>query len=665
MLLSSLSILMGAILVPLDYVELYITHIILMCLYLIASKRWIVLCFVFLSLVSVIDSEYFITKELPIEEGDALFIDFENKVVFLTFDESSLPKRRLRQNSVSLKLVSSAALSGRYDDFSLARTCDVSSCASPKRMAYKVSRVLLANQYGSWKQKRLYIDRQLAEIEVKPLITHSILSTVHSSPKKSLDTIAISGTEIEIKTTNETTMRGRWLHLLDDAFDQKASWRFSKALLFGNADLWSEKETWVIRTLGLAHLFVVSGLHTGFMFVIGVFVSKKIWFLFPRNILLSSFTRWHLDMMIITPLLVGYAYLTDWGEPVVRATIMLCLYLCARMMQLKVSALSIVTFTLWLVLLFEPRILLNPGLWLSFSMVYLLIGFYKVKHKYGRLFYLQVMLSTASMVLILGWQEAISSASVLMNLLLIPFAAFIWFPWGWLSSLEVALLGTSYSYHLLDWLLVYVIYLMEWVVFTVPLLHFELFSSAIPRWFMLILVVYWVFQSPLKRGWFAFLVVIATLFLSNRLYWVETDFIVENRLGNLTLVNREGVLLSNNWHFDSLKVLDIASLIRPESVLVVVLSPKKAKGLSSKTLLEGEVDWVILNGEAGETLKNRLEALQVNWVVIRENESLNVFFDGEGLKLRHSACLHSFFLFKVSTCKHVEKLENMLNYRQN
>lgn len=58
----------------------------------------------------------------------------------------------------------------------------------------------------------------------------------------------------------------------------------------------------------------------------------------------------------------------------------------------------------------------------------------------------QVMLSTASMVLILGWQDAISIVSIAVNLLMIPFAASLWFPIGMMACLESLIFQTEFVY---------------------------------------------------------------------------------------------------------------------------------------------------------------------------------------------------------------------------
>lgn len=639
MLLSGLSILIGAVLVPLDHVGLYSTHIILTCLYLITVKRWMALVFLFISFISALNSEFFVTKTLPIKEGQSISINLDLRAVYLAENAPLQAKLSLRKSMVLIRFDTGFYLE-QSRVFSLNYLDQINKKLLIKE-GYLVKKVTLADKAGEWKQRQLYQNRQLAEIEVEAL-----------NPPPFFD-------------SKEGPIRRSWLAVLDNAFVVFSSWAFSKALLFGDADLWSEKDTWVIRTLGLAHLFVVSGLHTGFMFVIGGQICRFIWWLIPARVLLFGFTRWQLEALIIPPLLLSYAYLTAWGEPVVRATLMLCLYLGARVLLLKVPALQIVTFALWLVLLIEPRAILNAGLWLSFSMVYLLISFYTVNHKIGRLLFIQLMLSTASMVLILGWQEAISSVSILMNLVMIPFAAFIWFPWGWLACLEVLLFSTAHAYGLLDNLLTYVISWVEWVAFNLPLLRFELISSPLHRWLLLFLVVYWVFHSPLKRGWVASLGIVVILFLPVSNYVRQADLVVKNSYGQLQLFNKEEELLSNDWHINSLEKLSIPLNHPNEPNVNILLSPSKVTELSPAALIHSNVDWVILEKLGAENLENQLNALQVNWVEVLPNESLYIYFVGEQIRLKHSACIYSIFLLRSDTCKRVEKLESVLNYRQN
>jgi competence protein ComEC len=260
------------------------------------------------------------------------------------------------------------------DDFSIIVPSVTSIYEAQSDSSYRgeIASILLPDKNGPWWQRQLYVKRQAAQYTIR--FTDEDLHHI--------DQIHFS-------------LRDQLFTTLDEMFSRFNSWRFSKALLLGKNDLWSERDTWVIRTLGLAHLFVVSGLHTGFMFAIGCLISRAVWWLLPSQVMLSGLTRWQCDAIIIMPLLLTYAYITNWGEPVVRASIMLSVYLCARMLAIKASPNGIITLALWLVLLFNPRAVLSPGLWLSFSMVYLLIGYCQASTKLTRLLMVQVMLSTA------------------------------------------------------------------------------------------------------------------------------------------------------------------------------------------------------------------------------------------------------------------------------
>jgi competence protein ComEC len=643
MLLSSLSILMGAILVPSDYLWVYSTHIILVCLYLMWSKRLIVLFLTLLSFISIISSELLPTSPLLLRVGSVVLVDFERKNLIINKHEIPSVVALTKELPVSIVYFSGQGRRQTIDDFSLTFSSMASIHEAQSNASYRgeVTNILLPDKNGPWWQKQLYVKKQMAQL-----------------------TIQFADEDISSIDQVHFSLHDQLFTKLDTLFGSFNSWRFSKALLLGQDDLWSERDTWIIRTLGLAHLFVVSGLHTGFMFAIGCLISRMVWRCLPSQIMLSGLTRWHFDAIIVMPLLFTYAYITHWGEPVVRASIMLSVYLCARMLALKVSPYSIITFALWLVLLSNPRTVLSPGLWLSFSMVYLLIGYCQTSTKVPRLFMVQVMLSTASMVLILGWQDAISSVSILVNVLLIPFAAFVWFPWGMVSGLEALAIGSTHSYELLDRLLYYVIIPVEWIAFNLPLLFFEQFVSSVPRFIMLLLIACWVYQSPLKRGVVSALGIWCILFSSMLFNVSNADITLANRENTLTLSDRNGVLLSDSWTGIDLSRLMIGSYLKVDRQHAYILSPSSVKNLSPQMLLDHGIEWVMFKREESEQTQVMLDALNVDWLVISPGESLAFYFQGDYISLRHSSCIYSFFLLKSDTCKRVEKLESVLNYVQ-
>ncbi|RCX02471.1 ComEC/Rec2 family competence protein [Marinomonas foliarum] len=647
MLLSSLSILMGAILVPSDYLWVYSTHIIMVCLYLIWTKRLLPL---FLTLVSLIFLAFHESKTSPIislKSNDTVYIDFQKRTLeptrLITAELSGKPRYQYRNQAVEIMYFNQNNERRTHSDFVLLIDNQLEQPKrppSPQRFKGIVTNVLLSDKEGSWWQKKLYINRHIAQI-----------------------TVELSMDDVRLLALSSPSPRDQLLDALDARLSTYNYWRFSKALLLGQNDLWSQKDTWVIRTLGLAHLFVVSGLHTGFMFVIGSLISRAVWQLLPGHLLLSGLTRWHCDAMIIVPLLFAYAYFTNWGEPVVRAAIMLSSYLCARMLAMQFSAYSIITFALWVVLLANPRTVLSPGLWLSFSLVYLLIGYCQTT-KLSRLIMGQIMLSTASMVLILGWQEEISSVSVLVNMLMIPFAGFIWFPLGLLSCFEVLLIGSTYSYKFLELLLFCVDEFINWVVFSLPLLTFETFATSAPKALMLLLIVFWVYQSPLKRGVLSILCVWCLLFSSTLFYSSKPDYTILNKNNKLVLKDKEQILMVNAWAGS-----DIGRLLFDPNVDFnpsgrYLLSPAKLSDLTPRRLLTIDTSWVFLQKMEADKTITMLDALNVNWLIISDGEFLEFHFQDKQLSLRHSSCLYSFFLLKSDTCKRVEKLESVLNYLQ-
>ncbi|RBO82810.1 ComEC/Rec2 family competence protein [Marinomonas aquiplantarum] len=638
MLLSSLSTLMGAILVPSDYSWLYSTHITFLCLYLIYTKRVLVLFLTVISLLSVVVSETENEQSISLSKNDTYFISVEGKQVLLLSDKPSStdsPERLEKRAKVTfqaspdeqsrdLKMI-------EFNDFELLL---VSRIPSHYKEA-KLVRYALADKEGLWWLKNLYIERQALQ-----LVFRVERAWLEQLPKG---------------------VRHGVLNRLDEDFKLFESWRFSKALLLGSDDLWSQRDTWVVRTLGLAHLFVVSGLHTGFMAVIGFVFARVIWWGFPSSFLLRGVTRWQLECALVVPLLMLYGFITDWGEPVVRASIMLSVYLISRVLMIKLSAFQVIGFTLWLVLFVNPRSVLSPGLWLSFSMVYLLIGFYPIAQwQWRRMISTQVMLSTASMVLILGWQDAISIASIIVNLLMIPFAACLWFPLGMLACLEAFIFQTQFVYAWLDWGLVHVISLLEWVAFECSLLTFDVMTSRLPKFILLFLLLFWVFQTPLKRGGIALCIIWVSLFSNSLFVESKADMVMRNDQGRL-LIEKGEEQWSNDWFQPSTGLLLESLFAQHDKKTSIMLAPDKLDRLSPLTLLKVNPDWLILAKNDDHFNKAILTALSIDWLNINQSETLSFYFRDDGIRLKHSRCRYSFFLFKSDTCKRAEKLESVLN----
>ncbi len=111
------------------------------------------------------------------------------------------------------------------------------------------------------------------------------------------------------------------------------------------------------RLSGTMHVFCVSGLHVGMVGLLG-------WLVFgaagmPR--------RWAIALLV--PLMFGYAWLTGNGPPALRAATMAAVFLAAFVLRRRPDGLNALGAVLVVMLLWDGRLLFQPGVQLSFGVV--------------------------------------------------------------------------------------------------------------------------------------------------------------------------------------------------------------------------------------------------------------------------------------------------------
>ncbi len=115
------------------------------------------------------------------------------------------------------------------------------------------------------------------------------------------------------------------------------------------------------RHSGTLHVFCVSGLHVGMVGFLGWAVLGFAGV--PR--------RWAVAAII--PLMFGYTWLTGSGAPAVRASCMAAVFLTAFVIQRKPDALNALGAVLSIMLLWDGRMLFQPGVQLSYGVVVAII----------------------------------------------------------------------------------------------------------------------------------------------------------------------------------------------------------------------------------------------------------------------------------------------------
>jgi competence protein ComEC len=161
-------------------------------------------------------------------------------------------------------------------------------------------------------------------------------------------------------------IRKRLLRSIDDLYPRwSAQGRCGtvlKAVLLGDRSSLDSETIENFRKTGLYHLLVIAGLHVGLL----VLLASALLRLFP----LGEPSR----RLIVLALLIFYSVLVEQRAPTLRATLMISLYLLARLLYRDHSTLNAVGLAALILLLSRPAWLFESGFQLSFSAALLIAG---------------------------------------------------------------------------------------------------------------------------------------------------------------------------------------------------------------------------------------------------------------------------------------------------
>jgi competence protein ComEC len=144
------------------------------------------------------------------------------------------------------------------------------------------------------------------------------------------------------------------------------------ALAVGDQAAIARSDWDLFRTTGVAHLMSISGLHvTMFAWLAGALVAR-LWRLSPRAMLAvpaPAAARW-----CGLAAAASYAVLAGWGVPAQRTVWMIATVVLLRSVAVRWPQPAVLGAAAVVVTAFDPWALLQPGFWLSFVAVGLLMG---------------------------------------------------------------------------------------------------------------------------------------------------------------------------------------------------------------------------------------------------------------------------------------------------
>lgn len=581
MLLLNICVLVGAVLTPPSLRWLYSTCIALLCLYQIIRKDWLGLFIVTISLVALIGGNSW--REWPkLEINEGSYWDVEYRCLHL---------------------------SDAFEDLS----------------------VLVKSAQG---MQRAALCRAKSSHQVIPVTLH--YAQLFGDYREHL--AYVKGVDALFYLPRQAEQQKEPLSL-----DRYSSWRFAYSIIKGDRSQWDERDRWLINYLGITHLFVVSGLHVGFVCMLALLLSRLVW-RYVKVLHRVAQRRTWLDWLMAVPSSFAYAYWSGLGEPAIRAALMALLFLTIKAVNHRVSLFHVLGVCAWLMLLQWPGRALDPSFWLSFSFV-LLIALLLVRvNTRGRMLWMQCLMSLFALLLTLGWQPSLSVLTVLVNLILIPFVAFIWFPGALTSLLECTWFGTTYLYSVFDHVL---LWFYQWI---------EVFlyntMAIIPRhdvtvWFKALLIglAFWcVFWLPSRRA----LAALGLLCIGATVLPLSENWNVQWYQDRGQVVYWQQDQGREKW-FSTPGLLAMGSLN-------VALNPSK-KALAEQALKE---DWHVA---VMDDVKHAdlLRAMQVKVLTMRAGERISFYHKASRWQVHSSDCYQILNLVKTVACEHAEWLESVLN----
>ncbi len=154
----------------------------------------------------------------------------------------------------------------------------------------------------------------------------------------------------------------RWMiRRINERFGEHAA--FVKNITLGIRPK-DEQFTVIFRDAGLAHLLAVSGLHTGFIALV------------LNVLLIIAIPNRRIGSVLLIAILFFYAALCGWKAPITRATIMISLYVMARILQRKALNNHVLALAALLITAISPQQLFSVGFQLSFVAIITLINGY-------------------------------------------------------------------------------------------------------------------------------------------------------------------------------------------------------------------------------------------------------------------------------------------------
>ena len=222
---------------------------------------------------------------------------------------------------------------------------------------------------------------------------------------------------------NRTKIKNKFHNFIKLSCDENQMlYAFINGIILGNKSMMSEEKKKTFQQSGTLHLFAVSGLHIGFIYLILNCILK---FLVPKIIFKE---------LLISLILLQYLELVEYPPSAMRATLMILTWQFSKLLFKKNKLSSSLSLSAIIILTFNPSELLTVGFQLSYSVVISICVIYNKIFLFTENNALCNYLSKSvkisysafigSLLIIYDYFSIIVPGSIIVNILVIPLTFF-------------------------------------------------------------------------------------------------------------------------------------------------------------------------------------------------------------------------------------------------
>ena len=210
---------------------------------------------------------------------------------------------------------------------------------------------------------------------------------------------------------------------INENFKEEAD--FVKALIIGEKENLKEKKE-IYNKAGLSHILAISGLHVGIVSLFIFFILNIFSFFLSKKVI----------RILLIIILIFYSAICNFSPSVVRASIMISLFVFSKNIQRKLLKENLIIVSLFLTLIIWPNKLFSLSLLLSYLAVFSLIiivplinNYFNIKNQVLKyifnMFLVSLLISVISLPILLYNFNQINFNGVFSNLLAIPLVSLL------------------------------------------------------------------------------------------------------------------------------------------------------------------------------------------------------------------------------------------------